>query len=78
MQRVLFIDLGSFRQLLRAIYFLFPVTVLFCFFPPCDLFLFQEVKKPVIRVKGTLFECDEDIIYNACRAFTRAVEDIPK
>ena len=37
----------------------------------CDLFLFPEVKK---QLKGTLFVSTED----ACRAFTTAVEDIPK
>ena len=38
---------------------------------PCDFFLFTEVKK---QLNGTLFESAEDV----CRAFTRAVEDIPK
>ena len=38
---------------------------------PCDFLLFPEVKK---QLKGTLFEIAED----ACRAFTRAVEDVPK
>ena len=38
---------------------------------PCDFFLIPEVKK---QLKGTLFESAE----GALRAFTRAVEDIPK
>ena len=38
---------------------------------PCNVFLFPEVNK---QLKGTLFESAQD----ACRAFTGAVEDIPK
>ena len=38
---------------------------------PCDFFLFPEVRK---QLKGTLFESAE----NECRAFTGAVEDLPK
>ena len=38
---------------------------------PCNFFLFPEVKK---QLKGTIFESAED----ACRAFTRATEDMPK
>ena len=38
---------------------------------PWDFFLFLEVKK---QLKGTLFETVED----ACRVFTRAVEDITR
>ena len=37
----------------------------------CDFLLFPEVKK---QLKGTHFESAED----ACRTFTRAVEDVPK
>ena len=38
---------------------------------PCDFFFFPQVKK---QLKGILFESPED----ACREFTRAIEDIPR
>ena len=37
-------------------------SVFLCVFPPCDHFLFQEVKQPVIRVKGTLLSATK-ILY---------------